>query len=188
MSVLIHKTKSIKDTPTLTQELETQLAGLTKAEARLVKDNYIREQLAANKSYNAWDYLEYYGYKNEITLKAQTALVSIRGEIAYDLDDGMHISSGEPEDGYLQVTVPVIGHDTPIGVARAVASTFLSLPDKYKDVSFHDLEVTHLDGQTHQTHLANLEWALNEGALTDNQVEVTITALNAELPSATENE
>lgn len=179
MTVIIHKNKTLADLPfiTISGDLEARAAS------KLNTDVLIRQALEKDKSYNVWAPAEYFGYKNDSYLYAESIMVSIKGEVAYMVDDELHIASGSLQDDFQQITLTVIDQQMTFGIARLVASTFLGVPDKYKGISQHDLEVIHLDGHPHQCHFANLEWNLNESKELNTVIEETVSALNTELPS-----
>lgn len=183
MTIIVHEKRSVKNIRTLSQELETVLSGLTEEQAKLVKEKHIRDELALNKSYDAWEPLRFYGYKNDLVLASDNALVSIRGLVAYDFGEEMHITTGNPNYEYPVVNIPIFRDASNIGVSRLIACTFLTIPDKYQGISYHDLEVFHLNGQSYQTHFCNLEWQLNKSDINTTVIEETVKMLHAELPT-----
>lgn len=183
MTMIVHEKRSIRNFKTLSRELESSLKGMTDDEAKLIKEKHIRDQLALNKSYDAWEPIRFYGYKNGVVIKSDKVLVSVRGLIAYDIGDRMHVTTGNPNHEYPQVNLPVLQDADHIGISRLIASTFLTIPDKYKGISPHDLEVIHLNGQSYHTHFCNLEWMLNKSADEVAVIEKTVKILNADLPT-----
>lgn len=182
MAVITKKGQTIARLPLLEDEISSELRGLTDEQKDLVREKYIRDQIALNPKYNVWSALRFFGYKTDITINSSQVLVSIKGQIAYDLDGDMHVSTGDLDSDYPQVSIPLFQEYKPVGVARAIASTFLAVPDMYKGISRHDLEVTHLDGQKHQCHLGNLEWKLNKPEDKLAEIQETVKALESDLP------
>jgi len=182
MSVVVKKEQSIASLPLLEDELRDQLIGVSGDDALLIKEKYIRDQLALDPKYNTWSPLHFYGYKTDVAIVTDKVLVSVKGQLAYDLDGDMHISTGDLPDDYPQVSIPLFEDYKSVGVSRVIASTFLSVPDIYKGISRHDLEVMHLDGQKHQCHFGNLEWKLNKPEEKLAEIQETVKALEATMP------
>lgn len=185
MTVIVHEKKtlaSLPTSPTLSQELGEALVGMTPEEAKLFKESHIRANLVTNPKYDIWEPLVYY-WTNGTVLQTDLAYVSIKGAIAYEVDGDLHINHGDLEGGNPQVSLTILGDQHTLQLGRALASTFLTVPDVYKGIKESDLEVIHLDGQPHQCHLLNLEWKLNKSEAEADVIEKTVKVLNNDLPT-----
>lgn len=145
-------------------------------DALINQAHYIREKLKEDPDAEFWDFLSYVSYKTQVKLFTSTVMVSTKGRIAYQLNDGVHISTGTLSGKYLQAHIEV-GFDgksyVNIYIHRAVACTFLPKPEKYKDIDYSKLEANHLDGVKTNPHFLNLEW----GTKSDNLKHAVKTGL-----------
>jgi hypothetical protein len=191
MSVIVHEKKTLASLPTLVSLVfdnrDTQLdassaAILPEAEQKLANEEYIRHGIANDPKFDVWAPLTYY-WTNGIILKTDTVMVSIKGALAYEVDGDLHINYGESAEGGPQASLTILGNQHTLQIARAVASTFLTVPDIYKGIDQSELQVIHLDGHSHQCHFQNLEWKLNKSEAETDVIEKTVKILNAELPT-----
>lgn len=167
MSIEIIKNELMKDLGIIPLSTHFNRTGLTHNEILIKKDKIIREKLKDDPDAEFWDFLNYVSYRTRVTLLTSTIMISTKGRIAYQLDDGIHISTGTLSGEYLQAHIKV-GFDEKsyvnIYIHRAVACTFLPKPEKYKSMDYSKLEVNHLDGIKTNPHFLNLEW----GTKSDN--------------------
>lgn len=193
MTVIVHEKKKLSDLPTLSiltiddpTALQTPPADdprwVATSDTKLQTEQLIRNELETNPKYDIWAPLVYY-WTNGTILQTDLVYVSIKGGIAYKMGDDLHINYGDLESGSPQVSVNILGDQHTLQLGRAVASTFLTVPDIYKGIKEADLQVIHLDGQPYQCHLLNLEWKLNKSEADTDLVEKTVKVLNAELPT-----
>ncbi|QZA70574.1 HNH homing endonuclease [Erwinia phage AH04] len=181
MTVIVHENKKLSSLPTL---METQdiINELSMGTDKLSKEEFIRIALEKYPKFDAWSPLVYYRTDGTV-LETDLILVSLRGAIAYKMGGDLHINYGDLESGSPQVSVNILGDQHTLQLGRAVASTFLTVPDIYKGIKEADLQVIHLDGQSHQCHILNLEWKLNKPEADTDLVEKTVKVLNADLPT-----
>lgn len=195
MSVIVHEKKTLASLPTFTDfpdftdhpnvadlAEKSSAVGMDLEDVKTFMESYIRGELVHDPKLEIWAPLKYY-WTNGVTLTTDTVMVSIKGALAYEVDGDLHINYGESADGGPQVSFSILGNQHTLQVARAVASTFLSLPDIYKGIEPAELQVIHLDGQSHQCHLLNLEWKLNKPEAEADVIEKTVKLLNTDLPT-----
>lgn len=179
MVVIVHEKKKLSDLPTLPiLTVDDPIVSQTPPadDPRWVATNDTKFQ------YDLWAPLVYY-WTNGTILQTDLVYVSIKGAIAYKMGDDLHINYGDLESGSPQISVNILGDQHTLQLGRAVASTFLTVPDIYKGIKKADLQVIHLNGQPHQCHLLNLGWKLNKSEADTDLVEKTVKVLNAELPT-----
>lgn len=182
MSVTIHKKKSLSNLPVLSDLVKTELVGLDDKRALFLKEAFIRTKLAKNPKFNIWEPLVYH-WTDGTTLKLDNVYVSIKGAICYEVDGELHTNYGNLDNGTSQVSLTILGSQHTLQLARAVASTFLTVPDVYSDIKESELQVSHLDNQNHQCHFSNLEWKLNKSETDSDLIEKTVSILKADLPT-----
>lgn len=169
MTILIIEGKTFKELGII--PLTEKMKGKSVAE----KEAFIRESIKGDPNFEAWDFLNYFSYKSGLALCTTTTLVSTKGKIAYELEDGVHINTGTLSGKYLQAHVAPdsTGNYTNIYIHRAVACTFLAKPKQYEDLSYSKLETNHIDGVKTNPHFMNLEW----GTKSDNLKHAVKTGL-----------
>ncbi|EBY9764046.1 hypothetical protein D5W64_13110 [Salmonella enterica subsp. enterica serovar Saintpaul] len=140
--------------------------GLKPGEFDINKEKYVRDKLKEDPDFECWDFLKYASYKQGFCIYSNHVLVSNTGKIAYELADGTHINSGTLSGKYLQAHIDPTLTNTYINIYlhRAVACTYLAIPERYKELGEGKLEVNHLDGVKTNPHFLNLEW----GTKSDN--------------------
>lgn len=162
----VHKGKNFKDLGLIPITTILPKEELGPGEFDINKEQYVRDKLKEDPDFECWDFLKYSSYKQGFCICTTHVLVSNTGKIAVELTDGTHINSGTLSGKYLQAHIdPTLTNEyINIYLHRAVACTYLAIPEKYKELGEGKLEVNHLDGVKTNPHFLNLEW----GTKSDN--------------------
>lgn len=155
------KNKGMKDLGMIPLTSLLVKKGTTAKQYGVSKEKYVRDGLEKDPNFECWDFLNYHSYKTGISICTTSILVSNTGNIAYELADGTCIDVGDERDGRLVVSIEPLLIDTPLDIHldRAVACTFLAVPDMFHDLYTSILDIKHLDGNKLNPHFLNLEWA-----------------------------
>lgn len=163
---------------------------MTYEERVLARHNYIEEQKKKDPNYIGYDFIEVLGSLYGPTKETKTVqlvdrrkLISTVGQTVSIWKNELYTTFGSVgKDGYCYLHFKKKGKDRTVTGHRAVASTFIPIPEHLKEHRSH-LVINHKNDVKTCNHRSNLEWdtqlgncrkAIETGAVTLTRFKVTV--------------
>lgn len=141
-----------KNVYTLTEEL-----GLDQIEDYETRVKLKYEHIKKFPDIVFWDYLEYQEYGKDGLIRSKNIKVSTNGDVVrLNSKNVLHILSNNNNNKNKYNDIKINGSSTPL--SRTISSTFINKPERLIGKKYSELEVNHIDFNTRNNNISNLEW------------------------------